>query len=376
MNILIAPDKFKGSLTAKEVCDAIASGLKQTNPNLNIVSIPMADGGEGTCELLTQYFDGNVISAHITGPDFIKITAEYGISKDGSTAFIEMAKASGLQLLRPENRNPLFTTTLGTGELIKNALDRGVLKILMGIGGSATNDAGIGMAHALGFEFLDSDNKSLKPFGENLVQLHSIRTNHIHPRIKEVEFTALCDVDNPLFGSNGAAYIYAPQKGANEKAVKLLDDGLRNFETVIQKTFKISANFPGAGAGGGLPGGAKAFLNISILRGMDYIMKATDLEVKIQQADLIITGEGKIDQQTLAGKVVMEIGKLGLKHNKRVVAIAGKCELRNLELQKIGIKEVISLMDDEVSENEAITNAHRLIQEKVKKIITQSRQER
>ncbi len=373
MNILIAPDKFKGSLTAIEVCDAIKSGLLQTYPGFHFTSIPMADGGEGTCELLTQYFDGNVISAHITGPDFIKITAEYGISKDGSTAFIEMAKASGLQLLKQENRNPLFTTTLGTGELLKNALDRGVKKILMGIGGSATNDAGIGMAHALGFEFLDVNNTSLKPIGENLILLHSIETNHIHPRIKEVEFIALCDVDNPLFGPKGAAYIYAPQKGADEKAVKLLDDGLRNFETVIQNTFKISANFPGAGAGGGLPGGAKAFLNISILRGMDYIIKATDLEAKIQQADLIITGEGKIDQQTLAGKVVMEIGKLGLKHNKRVVAISGKCELRNAELQKIGIKEVISLVDDEVSENEAMTNAYRLIKEKAKNLITQRR---
>ena len=373
MNILIAPDKFKGSLTAAEVCDAIKSGLRQTYSDFDIISIPMADGGEGTCELLTQHFNGNVIPVDITGPDFIKIKAEYGISKDGSTAFIEMAKASGLQLLKQENRNPLFTTTLGTGELIKNALDRGVKKIVMGIGGSATNDAGIGMAQALGFDFFDSNNKSIKPIGENLIQLHSIGTNHIHPRIKEVEFAALCDVDNPLFGPKGAAHIYAPQKGANDEAVKLLDDGLRNFETVIKKTFKISANFPGAGAGGGLPGGAKAFLNIIIHRGMDHIIHTTGLEEKIKQADLIITGEGKIDQQTLAGKVVMEIGKLGLKHNKRVVAIAGKCELQNQELQKMGIKEVISLIDDEVSENEAMKNAYQLIVGKSKTIITQSR---
>ena len=373
MNILIAPDKFKGSLTAYEVCNAIRSGLTQADPNLNITSVPMADGGEGTCELLTQHFHGDTISVEITGPRFKRINAEYGISKDGNTAFIEMAKASGLQLLKPEDRNPLLTTTLGTGELIKDALNRGVKKILMGIGGSATNDGGIGMAQALGFEFYDSNNNPLKPIGENLVHLNSIRVDNIHPRIKEVEFAGLCDVDNPLFGVKGAAYVYAAQKGADDNAIKLLDEGLRNFETVIQKTFKISADFPGAGAGGGLPGGAKAFLNISIHRGMEYIIKATGLEEKIQKADLIITGEGKIDQQTLAGKVVMEIGRLGLKHHKKVVAIAGKCELRNLEIQKIGIAEVISLMDYQVTEQEAITNAYRLIIEKSKNQIMQGK---
>jgi len=372
MNILVVPDKFKGSLTAIEVCEAIKFGLLQADPVHQITAIPMADGGEGTCELLTRYFEGDTLSLHITGPDFVKIKSEYGISKDGTIAFIEMAKASGLQLLKKENRNPLFTTTVGTGELIKNALDRGVKKILLGIGGSGTNDAGIGMAHALGFDFFDANNDVLKPTGENLIRLHSIGSNHIHPRIREVECMALCDVDNPLFGPKGAAYVYAPQKGANEKAVAFLDEGLRNFEAVIQKTFNVSANFPGAGAGGGLPGGAKAFLNITIHRGMDYIINATDLENKIQRADLIITGEGKIDQQTLAGKVVMEIGKLGLKYKKQVVAVSGKCELGTSELQKIGIRKVICLMDNEVSENEAIKNAYHLIQEKSKNLITQS----
>lgn len=365
MNILIAPDKFKGSLTANEVCEAMKTGLLKTDPDLTIILLPMADGGEGTCELLTEYFHGNVISAEVTGPLFEKTYAEYGISKDGSTAFIEMAKASGLQLLKPKNRNPLYTTTLGTGELIKDALNKGAQKILMGIGGSATNDAGMGMAQALGIEFYDSHNNLLKPIGENLIHLHSIRTDRIHPSIKEVKFVALCDVDNPLYGLHGAAYTYAPQKGANEKAVKLLDDGLRNFETVIQKTFKTSANFPGAGAGGGLPGIAKVLLDISIHRGMDYMITATGLEEKIKQADLIITGEGKIDQQTLAGKVVMEIGRLGLKHHKKVVAIAGKCELSPNELRDIGILNAISLMDSRISEKDAIANAYGLIQEKV-----------
>ncbi len=369
MKILVAPDKFKGSLTAIEVCGAIKSGLLQTEPGHQITAIPMADGGEGTCELLTHYFSGDTVSLDITGPDFIRIKSEYGISKDGNIAFIEMAKASGLQLLKKENRNPLFTTTIGTGELIKNALDRGVKKILLGIGGSGTNDAGIGMASALGFDFFDSNKELLKPIGENLVRLQSIGTNHIDPRIKEVEFAALCDVDNPLFGPKGAAYIYAPQKGADEKAVELLDDGLRNFEAVIQRTYNTSANFPGAGAGGGLPGGAKVFLNITIHRGMDYIIKTTELESKIQKADLIITGEGRIDQQTLSGKVVMEIGKLGMKYNKKVVAVCGKCELGNSELQKIGISEVLTLIDENTSENEAIKNAFQIIEKKIISIL-------
>ncbi|MBK5279728.1 MAG: glycerate kinase [Bacteroidia bacterium] len=363
MNILLAPDKFKGSLTANEVCDALTLGLKKVHHDLNIVSVPMADGGEGTCEILTQYFRGSTIALEVTGPDYKKITAEYGISKDGSTAFIEMAKASGLQLLIPENRNPLFTTSLGTGELIKDALDRGVKKIMMGIGGSGTNDAGIGMAQVLGFEFFDINGKLLRPVGESLLQIHSIRNDHIHPRIKDVEFVALCDVDNPLFGPTGAAYIYGPQKGATEKIVKQLDDGLRNFESIAKSAFGISTNFPGSGAGGGLPGGAKLFLNISIHRGMDYIIQATGLDEKIQQADLIITGEGKIDKQTLSGKVVMEVGMLGLKYNKRVVAIAGKSELLQEELLKIGITQAFTLVNLQTSEKEAIANAFELIKE-------------
>ena len=325
----------------------------------------MADGGEGTCELLTEYFQGSVISIVVTGPLFERIDATYGISKDGFTAFIEMAKASGLQLVNPKNRNPLLTTSFGTGELIRHALDRGVTKILLGIGGSATNDGGMGMAQALGFEFLDSNNNPLRPIGDDLIRLHSIGTDHIHPRIKEVEFVAMCDVDNPLFGPKGAAYVYAPQKGANDATTKLLDEGLRNFESVIQKTFNATADFPGAGAGGGLPGGAKSFLNMSIHRGMDYIIKTTGLEAKIRHADLIITGEGKIDRQTLAGKVVMAIGRLGLKYDKQVIAITGKCELPIRELQRMGIAYTLSLTDSQISENEAITNAPQLIAEKI-----------
>lgn len=363
MNILIAPDKFKGTLDAKEVCHAIADGLQARYPDAHIIQVPMADGGEGTCELLTEYFNGRTVEVEVTGPSFEKISSGYGLSADGRTAFIEMARASGLQLVQPGARNPLFTTTLGTGELIRHAIDQGVSNILMGIGGSATNDAGMGMLQALGVQFLDEHKAPLKPIGANLEKVQFIVTN-LHPRLKEVTFTAICDVDNPLHGPRGAAYTYAPQKGASEEAVGQLDRGLRHFEKIVTAATGISIDFPGSGAGGGLPGGARAFFNISFQRGMDYIIRATGLETKAQQADVIITGEGKIDQQTLAGKVVMEVGKLGMKHGKRVVAVAGKCELPPSELRKVGISEVIDLTAH-FSPQQAMEQAFELIRKLV-----------
>lgn len=345
MKVLIAPDKFKGSLTAQEVCLAIAEGLKEKEPSLKITSVPLADGGEGTCELLTRYFKGRTIELEVTGPTFEKIKSGYGLSGDGTTAFVEMASASGLQLVAPEKRNPLNTTTLGTGELIRHAIDNGVTNIIMGIGGSATNDAGMGMLQALGVQFLDAHGNPLSPVGKSLTKLGSINQSKIHPKLRTVKFTALCDVDNPLHGAQGAAYTYAPQKGACVADVAMLDTGLKNFERIVKKELGVSINFPGAGAGGGLPGGATAFLNITIQRGMDFIVQATDLEAKVRQADLIFTGEGKIDQQTLAGKVAMAVGQLARKYQKPVMAICGKCELPVFELKKIGITEIVSLAD-------------------------------
>ncbi len=366
MTILIAPDKFKGSLTAVQVCEAVREGLLQQNPELIIVSIPMADGGEGTCELLTNFYNGKKVEVEVKGPHFEIIKSYYGISEDGTKAFIEMANASGLQLVHPEKKNPLFTTTYGTGELIVHALNQGVKQIIMGIGGSGTTDGGMGMAEALGFRFYNANGEKLESSGKNLINLQRIESNHIHPRIKDVAFLALCDVDNPLFGPYGAAFTYSPQKGADPAAVRLLDEGLQNFERVVLNTFGISADFPGAGAGGGLAGGAKVFLNIQIMRGMDFILKTTNLADHISKADIIMTGEGKVDKQTFAGKVVMEVAKLASRSNKPTIVICGVCELASSDLQKMGISKVISLVDGSTSLEAAQSNAYLLIKERVK----------
>ncbi len=365
MTILIAPDKFKGTLTAAQVCEAVKEGLLQQNSALKIVLIPMADGGEGTCELLTNFFNGRKVEVEVKGPHFEIIKSYYGISEDRTTAFIEMANASGLQLVHPEKKNPLFTTTYGTGELIVHALNQGVKQVIMGIGGSGTTDGGMGMAEALGFEFYDASGERIKSIGKNLVSLNRIESDHVHPRIKDVEFIALCDVDNPLYGPYGAAFTYSPQKGADPAAVRLLDEGLQNFERVVLSTFGKSADFPGAGAGGGLAGGAKVFLNIQIARGMDFILKTTNLADHISNADIIITGEGKVDKQTFAGKVVMEVAKLASRFNKPTVVICGVCELAPEDLRKMGISKVISLVDESTSVEEAHRNAFLLIKERI-----------
>jgi glycerate kinase len=365
VNILIAPDKFKGSLSANEVCDAIKVGILKRYPDAIITSVPLADGGEGIVDVLINLFNGSLRTLTVKGPLFESITSQYGISQDGKTAFIEMAKASGLLLLPKEKRNPLYTTSYGTGELIKDALNQGVRKIILGIGGSATNDAGIGMASALGVDFFDHKKESIKPIGASLLSLHSFTTTHIHPSIKNIDLIALCDVDNPLYGFNGAAFIYGPQKGADEQTVQLLDEGLRNFENVIAKQTGVQANFPGAGAGGGIASGVKVFMNGEIRKGIEYVIEATHLEEKIRAADLIITGEGKIDEQTRSGKVVEAVARLGKQFNKEVIAVCGQLELSDQETKKMGISKVISLTDSSTNHEKAMIHAVKIIQEKL-----------
>ncbi len=365
LHILLAPDKFKGSLSAEQVCAALREGLLKRYPHASIVSVPLADGGEGTSELLTLYFHGTKVAASVSNPLFEKITATYGYAAREQVAFIEMAQASGLELLPREKQNPLYTTTYGTGELINDALERGAKKILLGIGGSATNDAGIGMAEALGFQFFDQHHQKIKPTGENLIHLHTIDASHIHPRIQETEFIALCDIANPLYGSHGAAAVYAPQKGADKNAVALLEEGLKNYERVVQKELGRAAGFPGAGAGGGMASGAHVFLNARIEKGMSYVMHALELEEKIKQADLVITGEGKIDRQTLSGKVVSAVASLASAHHKKVIVVCGQCELRQEELYKMGIHELLSLTDPFTSQEEAVKNAYELIKQRI-----------
>ncbi len=365
MKIVIAPDKFRGSLSAKEVCAAVASGVLMARPDTVIQSVPLADGGEGTCDLLTEWSGGAHIHMNVQGPLFTPVAARYGISKNGDTAFIEMAVASGLTLLKAEERNPLLTSSVGTGELIVDALNRKVRKIILGLGGSATIDAGIGMATALGYEFDDADGEPLKPTGENLIHIRSIHSHAANPMLKNVQFVALCDVTNPLFGPGGAAYVYGPQKGGSDQALDLLDAGLRNFKRMVNKYLKCAADFPGAGAAGGLGAGAKVFLDASIEKGVSFIIQNAHLEEKIKNADLVITGEGKIDSQTFSGKVVSEVTRLAVRAGKPVFAICGKCDLPEGEVRSHGVGKLISLVDDETSPESAMLHASALVTRKI-----------
>lgn len=366
MRVLIAPDKFKGSLDATGVCQAIEEALRESGRKLDITSIGMADGGEGTSNMLTNFSKGEIIKLKVLDPFFRPIEGFYGLSGDGETAFIEMAVASGLQLLSNEERNALLGTTYGTGQMIADALDRGVTSIILGVGGSGTNDGGIGMGEALGARFLDEQGKALKPIGQNLGSIRSIDLGNLHPRAKFVTVTAICDVSNPFFGVNGAAHVFGPQKGATPSDIDFLDRGLRNFARVVEQQLGIDLNFPGAGAGGGLGGGAKIFFNIDFRSGIEFIIEFIGLEELVKNCDLVITGEGKMDEQTLSGKVVKGVSDLSRTFKKRLVVIVGKNELPQSKIDLLGINKVLSLVGEETSEKESFENTSRLIKKRVR----------
>ncbi|HMG91147.1 MAG TPA: glycerate kinase [Chryseolinea sp.] len=380
MTILIAPDKFKGSLSAHEVCDIVSEELR-LHGSFKIVALPLADGGEGTCELLTTFSGGTMVRIPVRDPLARTINSEYGISKDGRIAFLEMATASGLQLLKKDERNPLFTTTLGTGDLIRHALDSGVDQIIMGVGGSATNDGGMGMAESLGVVFYNASGNRLAGNGQNLAHIQSFDSSGVHPRLAQVNFTIFCDVDNPLHGPNGAAYVFSPQKGADEQMVRELDNGLKHYQNILEKNNLVNAiseirairpirvNFPGAGAGGGLPASLKAFASIKIRRGMDFIAEFTNLEEKIKSADFVITGEGKVDSQTLSGKVVKGVADLAKKNHKRLAIIAGKNELDPKPLAELGATAVVTLVADGLGEQEAMQHVSQVLKKRVREQI-------
>ncbi len=365
VKILVAPDKFKGSLTAQEACDIISNVLLEKYPDASITTVPLADGGEGTSEVLNTFFECRPVSVTVQDPLCEPVEATYGFSADKNMAIIEMASASGLQLLPGDRRNPMYTTTFGTGQLIADALNRGVQKIILGIGGSATNDAGMGMAAALGYLLLDEKGKQLKPTGENLVRLSDISVNSLHPRLEETKFITLCDVDNPLHGPEGAAFVYAPQKGASKNEVVLLDDGLKNFERVIRKSLNKAANFKGAGAAGGLGAGTKIFLNADIRKGIDFIINTTALENKIAEADIVITGEGKLDAQSLSGKVVIEVSRMASHFKKPVIVLCGRCELSHETLLAEGISQCITLADDRTPAEDTMQRAGYFLRKRI-----------
>lgn len=362
MKILLAPDKFRGSLEAPQVCQAMTEGIAMVSPAIEVVSLPMADGGEGTLDLLLWYSGGKKHQAKVHDPLGRIIEAEYGISADGKTAFIEMATASGLRLLSQEERNPLITNTLGTGELIKIALESCVENIILGIGGSATNDAGIGMAHALGWRFLDEKTQELAPIGENLVKIQQI----ILPKTTQytkVRTVVACDVTNPLYGENGAAHIYAPQKGANAEAVKELDKGLENIAMIIERDFgKDFAKVAGTGAAGGLGFGAMFFLEAQLQEGVKLLMDFCNFEQHLQGVQLIITGEGKIDGQTLQGKLIKGITDQAKKSNIPIAAICGTLDVSPTALQEMGINYAASILNRPMNLDDALKYGYEGVQ--------------
>ncbi|MVM37110.1 glycerate kinase [Spirosoma sp. HMF3257] len=355
MKILLAPDKFKGSLTASEVCAAMTEGILLANPSAEVVSVPMADGGEGTAEVMTQVTQGAWHTITVQNPLGHPVEAGYGISGDGKTAFIEMAQASGLRLLNASNYDPYHANTYGTGELIAHAIQQGIEHIVLGIGGSATNDAGTGMAAALGWRFLDKLGQELWPCGGNLGQIQAI----IAPaKSWNGTVEVACDVTNPLVGQQGATYIYGPQKGANPADLPILDAGMKHWAEVVMGQFNVNlSDMPGAGAAGGLGGGAVLFLNGQLTEGVNLLMKHTQLAEKMAGADLVFTGEGRIDNQTLQGKLIAGITRLAQAQHIPVVALCGSLQLAPDELVNLGLASAFSIMPGPSSLEDALANA-------------------
>jgi glycerate kinase len=368
MKILIAPDKFKGSLSAFEVADNIEKGILKVFPKAIVVKVPMADGGEGTVESLVDATGGKIIKTNVKDPLFRDIESFYGILGDGKTAVIEMAAASGLYLLKDYERNPMITTTYGTGQLIKDALDRGCRRFIIAIGGSATNDGGAGMATALGVKFYDKDGIEIGLGGGELSKIYSIDTSNIDDRLKECEFIVACDVANPLIGENGASRVYGPQKGATKEMVEVLDKNLEHYGKLLEKYFnKKIIDVPGSGAAGGLGAGLMAFLNAQLKNGIEIIIETLKLEEKIKEADIVISGEGKIDFQTAFGKTISGIAKLCKKHNKPLIVIAGTVEdIENL--YEIGVSSIFSIVEKPMSLEDAIKNAPTLLEKSAERI--------
>ena len=371
MKVVAAVDSFKGSMTSLEVAAAFEKGVKKVYKDAEFIKIPLADGGEGTVKALIDNLDGKMVNIKVKDPLMRDIDSFYGISGDGKTAVIEMAAASGLPLLSPDERNPLKATTFGTGELIKDALEKGCREFIIGIGGSATNDAGTGMLSALGYIFLDENGNELEPNGENLINIKSFKDDKVMKEVSEAKFLIACDVDNPFYGTNGAAHVYGKQKGATEEMIKILDKGMENFSNVI-KDIKESdiSNISGAGAAGGLGGAFMALFNSELKPGIDIITEKIELEKSIKGSDYVITGEGRIDFQTAMGKTPSGVAKLAKKYGIPVIAIGGSVDDEIGNIYECGITAAFSIIDSPMTLNEAMDtkNAQRLVEKTAEQI--------
>lgn len=321
---VVAPDSFKESMTAKEVCDAMEKGIKKADSTAEVIKVPMADGGEGTVDSLVDATNGQRVIVEVTGPLGNKISAYYGILGNGTTAVIEMAKASGLEIVEKKKRNPMITTTFGTGELIRDALDHNVKEIIIGLGGSSTNDGGSGMAQALGAKLLDQNNYQISFGGGNLDKLDKIDISNLDSRLQDVKIILASDVTNPLIGKDGASRVFGPQKGATPEMVEKLENNLQHYAKIIKRDLnKNVASVSGAGAAGGLGAGLMAFTTCKMRQGVDIAIEVTKLEEKVKSADYVFTGEGGTDFQTKFGKTPYGVVKLGKKYHKPVISLAG-----------------------------------------------------
>ena len=372
MKIVLAPDSFKGSLSAADVCEAMERGIRKVLPDVNIVHAPMADGGEGTVEALVSSTGGHLETVRVTDPLGHPVEAFYGILGDGETAVIEMAAASGLPLVPEEKRNPLFTTTYGTGELIKAAAEKGCRKFIIGIGGSATTDCGTGMAQALGVRFYNVEDTEITACmsGGLLADVVRIDLSRILPAINESRFTVACDVDNPLLGPQGCSYVYGPQKGATPEIVVKLEANMTGFADVLEQAIgKPVRDIPGAGAAGGLGAGLIAFTGAQLKPGIDIVLEASDFAEKIQDAALILTGEGRIDFQTAFGKTLSGVGREAQKAGIPVVGLGGMVDHDIDNLYEIGLTAFFSICNQPMSLEKAMTDAAQLIEVVTERII-------
>ncbi|ONI42662.1 glycerate kinase [Candidatus Epulonipiscium fishelsonii] len=362
MKVLVSVDSLKGSLSSIEAGNAVKDGILKVYKEAQVEVMPLADGGEGTVEALVEGMKGIKKQIVVKGPLLKEVTATYGILEHSNTAIMEMAEASGITLIPEFEKNPLKATTFGVGEMIKEAINHNCRNFIIGIGGSVTNDGGIGMLQALGFEFLDENKNPVGQGGEALEKIAYIETKNKIKEIDECNFKIACDVNNPLYGEKGATAIYGPQKGVTPDLVTRLDAGMINFANVCAKTFGVdNSEVPGVGAAGGLGFGFLTFLNATLKSGVQIILEEINLEDKIKDVDIVITGEGRLDNQTAMGKAPIGVAKLAKKYNKKVLAFAGATADDATECNKEGIDAYFSIVNKAMPLSEAIDkiNAHR-----------------
>ncbi|MCE2611616.1 glycerate kinase [Flavobacteriaceae bacterium D16] len=368
MNFLLLPDKFKGSLTAQQLIASIKKGVLKALPQADFRHVVASDGGDGFLDAVAEYRETTTISTTVVDPLGSELKTTMLANKSTGEAFIEMAKASGLVLLNPKEQSAMVTSTRGTGMQIRNAIQQGLNKIYIGLGGSATNDAGMGIAFELGYRFFDEYGNSLDPIGANLVRVHSINAEEVLPELRQTEIYAVNDVNNPLFGLQGAAQVYAEQKGANQEEIRILDRGLQNLDLRVKQQFGLdNASIPGAGAAGGTAYGLKCFLNAEFISGTTFLLDLAKIPelMRTRKFNYIITGEGKIDSQTLSGKWINGVMELGRAFQIPVVAVCGKLEVAPEQLKQAGLHEIIAVGDKEKPLEYNMTHAAELVENAV-----------